>query len=445
MVKEFWRVYTEAAPLILRSDLSEEEQRTLRLFLRYCAISTEAWMLSPEVAEALRADVQDVIETTDYTMNASRVFYADEYIAFVARGAITPSVDEDLELNGRHTPPWHADRLHRRRIGTIFKETALKEMAARLRRVVEKLRKNREDLELSRDKLMRSAPDYKKRSNALGQQIQKCRVEAARYERAITRIEDEYLPAQLDTRLEAEEKLGELDFQITPDGLARKEAAALHRISRLTAKLKDPFPPFALRDNFSPGTEAVNDRATMLQELKEVERRDPVIFKEPLMQVKKISHRIYLRYCPVILLAPACGFIGYSWNPRSGNEVGRLALPVHMPRPGIRERMLHNMLADFRWDTSKASAGVDLLTSDTLVAAYSNVRWEYRRKQRETREKSAIYSEENDRQNFRRHYTLHLQSALDGGKKLFFKCPEVYDALLRYVLLPEGVEKLKKN
>ena len=100
-------------------------------------------------------------------------------------------------------------------------------------------------------------------------------------------------------------------------------------------------------------------------------------------------------------------------------------------------------MADFRFDTSKEDAGVDLLTSETLVAAYATVRWDYRKRSKEIREKAAIYNEENDRKNWRRHYALHISSALDGGKKLFFKCPEVYEAVCKHMGLPAGVDKLE--
>ncbi|MBN2713594.1 MAG: hypothetical protein JXR97_14330, partial [Planctomycetes bacterium] len=87
----------------------------------------------------------------------------------------------------------------------------------------------------------------------------------------------------------------------------------------------------------------------------------------------------------------------------------------------------------------------DLLTSDTIVAAYATVRWEYRKRSKEAREKAGIFNEENDRKNWRRHYSLYIQSALDGGKKLFFKCLECYEqVMLKYVDLPDGVERLRK-
>ncbi len=444
MVKAFWHCYEAAAPLLLRDDLDPDARRRLRLFFRFGAISTAPWLLPAETAESLEGFVDDVVEEVDAGMDAGRVLYADEYIACVAREEITPAIDEDLELNARHTPRWHADRLLRRRIGTRFKETALHQTAARLETQVQQAREEQAKKEAERDNLSRGVKDYKAKLSAVGQEIQHCKVEAGRFQRAIQRIHDTYIPKHVETREEAEAKADTVEYTFSADELARREARAIHRIARLTAKLQDPFPPFSLRDHFKPGANAVNDRATILDAIADVERRDPVIFQEQLTPVKKVAHRIYMRYCPVFLLAPACGFLGYAWNPRAGNEIGRLVLPLYMPRPGLLERILPNVLADFRWDTSKASAGVDLLTSDTLVAAYANVRWEYRRKQRETREKSAIYSEENDRQNFRRHYALHLQSALDGGKKLFFKCPEAYEALLRYLLLPEGVDKHKK-
>ncbi len=104
--------------------------------------------------------------------------------------------------------------------------------------------------------------------------------------------------------------------------------------------------------------------------------------------------------------------------------------------------MLRSLSADFRWDTSHECAGLDLLTSDTLAAAYATIRWHYRNRARDARERAAIYSAENDRKNFRRHYTLYLESAQQGGRKLHFKCREIYDAFRKYLALPERVRRL---
>ncbi len=105
---------------------------------------------------------------------------------------------------------------------------------------------------------------------------------------------------------------------------------------------------------------------------------------------------------------------------------------------------MQNLLADFRWDTSKVSAGVDSLTSNTIVAAYATVRWMYRKRSAEAREKAGFFNRENDRQSWRRHYLLYLKSVPDSGKKLFFKCKEMYELLFEYVGLPPGIERLRR-
>ena len=109
------------------------------------------------------------------------------------------------------------------------------------------------------------------------------------------------------------------------------------------------------------------------------------------------------------------------------------------------EAMLWVVFADFRYTTSKAAAGVDFLMSDTLAAAYATVRWNYRKRSKEIRDKASINNQETDRKNWRRHYILYMRSAFDGGKYLFHKCPELYDSLMKYMDLPEGVERLRKS
>ncbi|MBN1257083.1 MAG: hypothetical protein JXA52_05200 [Planctomycetes bacterium] len=444
LVKEFWQVYNEAAPCLVKNEFVGQDAVLLRAFFRYGMLSQASWSLEPEVVEHILENCAVANLTADYSLDAMNILYADEYIILASNGTYTPSIDEELELKHRNSPAWHADRLHRRLISTTYKETAYNEVLVNLLESIGDLHEKQALLQSELSNLIRNAPDYHKLSNNLKQQIQSCKVDLGRFERITKRIETQFIIQQIELREETEAKLANLEFKLTEECLADKEAAAMHRVSRLCAKLQDPFPPFALRDNFNPGSGQVNSREELIKDLQELERRDHTLFKECLLPVKKESQRIYMRYCPIILISPSCGFMGYSWNPRTNLEAGRIVVPAYCPRPGLRERMLHNLLADFRWDTSKASSGMDLLGSETLMAAYSTVRWEYRRKQKNVREKAGIYSEENDRQNFRRHYVLYLQSALDGGKKLFFKCREVYEAMVKYIPLPEGVQKLKR-
>ncbi|MBF0196776.1 MAG: hypothetical protein HQL32_03665, partial [Planctomycetes bacterium] len=99
----------------------------------------------------------------------------------------------------------------------------------------------------------------------------------------------------------------------------------------------------------------------------------------------------------------------------------------------------------FRYDTAKENAGMDLITSDTICAAYAKVRFDYRKKSKEFREKAGIYKDMKDKENFKVHYRLYIDSMDESGKKLFFKCNEMYEAYVKYVPLPPGKQKLSRG
>ncbi len=444
MVKEFWHIYSEAAALFVEGELMPEEKINIKALLRYGLISRKPYFIFEQEKNYIIENCSKENKAWSNSMDKTHVLYADEVIELVANRKITPALDEDLELNHRLSPEWKADKQWRRYVYSQVKEKAYLELAQKLDEKATQDRKVQAESDRKKEKLIKSSPTYKKDIAKISELSQASRVEAARFERAIDRIEKEYIPKQQEARENSKKILFEIKVKISREDLARKEASAIHKVSRLCAKLKSPFPPFVLRDFFNLDTGAVNSRESIENQIHDIEKRDPLIFSEHLFAVKKLEKRIYMRFSPIIIISPVCGFMGYSWNPRAGAEVGRVVLPAYCPRPGLTARILSSMFADFRWDTSKSDAGVDLLTSDTLVAAYANVRWDYRKKGKHIREKAAIYSEENDRQNFRRHYELYLGSALDGGKRLFFKCHEVYDAMLKHMLLPKGVERLKK-
>ena len=267
----------------------------------------------------------------------------------------------------------------------------------------------------------------------------------ARLNRALEHVAGKLVPAERERATEAARRLAEAGGRVPAADIARQEARQIHRVCRLGAKLKDPFLPLTLRDGFRLDNGVVNDRAKLLAELQAVEQAVPTIFQDIAVYAKIPSRRTYVRCSPYVLLSPACGFLGLSWNPRGGPEVGRLVVPGYCTCPGILQRMLLRLLSDFVWDTSRESAGLDVLTSDTLVAAYSKVRWDYRKAAKDTREKAGLYSEENDRVNWRRHFELYVSGAAEAGKRLFFKCPELYEAVVKYLPLPDGVEKLARQ
>ena len=98
-----------------------------------------------------------------------------------------------------------------------------------------------------------------------------------------------------------------------------------------------------------------------------------------------------------------------------------------------------------RWDTSKASAGMDVMNSETIVAAFMSVRWDWRKRSREGREKGLVYTDQNDRTNWRRVYEAYMQTAYEGGKKLYNRNYDFYERIIgKYFDMPDGVELLRK-
>lgn len=440
----FWCAYDDAAALLGSGIVPPEAQAPLRAFLRHGMVSAAPWLLPPARARAILRECAEPVRDLDLRTAATHVLYADEYIDLVARGQITPSIDEDLELNHPGSSDWKRDRAWRRIVATRVRRAGFEETLASLAAQAGALQQDVQQAEQELSQVKRDQHDYKKRRHVLKERAQAGKVMTARLTIAAEHIRTKVLPVELEKADEAQKRLAALGGPPAPEDLARREAALVRKVTRLLNKLKEPLLPLCLRDEYRPEAGVVNDRATVLAELLAVERADTTAFKEVAVNAKLASRRTYVRFSPCVLLAPGPGVMGFALNPRSGTEVGRLVLPTYCRRAGTLKPMLASLLADFTWDTSRESAGIDLLTSDTLVAAYASVRWEYRKRSKEVREKAGIYTDENDRSNWRRHYALFLASAHEGGKKLFFRCPEVYEAAVKYLGLPEGAQKLSK-
>ncbi len=443
LVDAFWQVYEEAAVLMGSPALTQDDRLHLRGLLRYGILTQTPYIIPLRTQSRLMENCLHARDEWDDSTTATHILYADEYIDLTAKGMLTPSLDEDLELNGKGTELWRADKMWRKHIHSRVHESALKETRVRLVSRIDAISRKNQELQERIDNLDRSDRKYKEKRAKRIEKIKSNRVVAARHERAVDVIDNQRMPALLEARHDNESKLKGVVESMTPEVIARREARAMRRMARLCAKLKEPFLPFVMREFYREETGVVNDRPTMESEIAQIEQCDPNVFREILTHSKKPENRNYLRFCPYIVMIPCRGMMSLSWNPRGGPEVGRIAVPFLSMRPGGLSEMLHTVMADFRYDTSRESAGVDLLTSDTLVAAYATVRWNYRKRNRETREKAGIFNEEKDRINWRRHYKLFITSAMDGGKRLFFKCPEVYETVVKYVGLPRGVEKLR--
>ncbi len=446
MVDEFWNIYT-AAGQILVAGVEAAEGVFLRGLLRWGALGWSRRWLPAETAKRLLADCAQPPADPVFNMEQTHLYYADELVVLVAKGLLPPTSNEDLELNQRNSPLWKADRAWRRIINCRMQEGIMQDILDRLTRETAGIRQEQGDRERELEHAHNRANDKDKRKmiSQLRHAIQNCKVKAGRLERICERVEKELLPRSREDREMAQTLLNEVGIVFSPADLAAHELKCLRRNARLVAKLREPFLPYTLAERFKPEVGSVNDRSSTRSALDDAQMRDPLIFQEPLIPSAKRIHRILLRISPIIIIAPAGGILGFMLGARGGLDCGRLVLPAYVERATMREEILWNLLSDFRYDTSKASAGMDLMNSDTLVAAYAQVRWNLRKRDRELRQKAAIYTEENERTNWRRHYALYMKSALDSGKLLFYKCPELYELIVnKYIDLPGGCELLRR-
>jgi len=204
--------------------------------------------------------------------------------------------------------------------------------------------------------------------------------------------------------------------------------------------------PWVLRDGVKTDSDQWMDRKAAGAMLASLEERDPGIFLENLVPSRKKAQRVDLRFAPCFLLFPSAGAQGFSWAPHAGADAGRMAFPTLFIRARLADKALACMASDYRFDTAKANAGIDVMTSDTFVAAFAKVRWDYRKKSKEFREKALIHNDQNDRLNFRRVYALWLESVQEQGKRLFYRNYDLYEnVMIKYFDLPDGVERVPKK
>ncbi len=445
LIKEFWSVYTKAALHFI--PYLGEIKLALRAFLRYGVIGFMPWWMSEEVREHIMAECsRGIVGNLEVSRGMTNILYTDEYLAAVMRNECTPAPDENLEINAKNSPEWRADKALRRLINTRSQMTLLSELVDGLQERIGDLEREGAAIEAQVKGLAPGQKNFKQLRNELGQQSQAFKVEATKLTKLSEKIREETIArlSQEATEVEARFSSGELP-RPTPEFLIERECGAVRKLGRLLANLKERFMPLVVRDSFHPGTDAMNDRDAIQGEIAEIERRDPRIFLETLVDSKKKANRVDLRISPVITLLPSAGILAFSWNPRQNLDDGRLAVPTCFIRRRLRERQMTYLMADFRWDTSKAGAGMDVMASETIVAAFMGVRWDWRKRSKEAREKGLVFTEQNDRTNWRRVYEAYLSTAYDSGKKLFNRNHDFYERIVgKYFDLPEGVELLRK-
>jgi len=446
LAEAFWRLYEELAWLLASKPLGDEEGPRVRAFLRYGLVSVHPGVVQPAKLEYVIDDCTRNVVPWRNAVDVVHVVYPDEYVQAVFTRQTTPSPDEDLDLNGRGTPQWKADRLWRLSvINRVRAELFLAEcerLKGEIARLDRKRAEDEQNLEVLRQSTKRSA---KRKAEALDKELVGTRSHIGRWSKTLEKLQGKALPELQQQAGIAESKLPVAQQVLSPEQIIRREARFIRRLARLTARLKEPYPAFVLRDRLEPERSDHHHRATVQEAVAQLEKADPRIFHHTVVSNKDLDKRSSVRTPATFLIVPARGQMGISINPRRNNDLGRLVLPLMGQRQNMLDRMLVDILADFRWDCSMEEAGIDWITADALCSAYATVRWNYRNKGEQIQKKAGFDKKAKDRQNWRVHYRLFVTSAEDRGRKLFNKCLDAYNCVVQYVGMPEGMEPLKRE
>ncbi len=443
----FWALYEEVAWLLAADRILPPDQPEARAFLRYGFVSVHPAVIQPEKLANILHDCSSDVWTWEDTLDGVPVVYPDEYIHAVVNRQTTASPDEEVELNRRGTPEWRADRVWRNAVINATRLSLFQAEFTRLRAVIGELEASVRADEAKLLELQGSTNKKKRKREAaeLDKRLLAIRGRIGRAVKAAEKLHLKFIPEVRVQAGAAASKLGDAMCALSPEAVARREARFMRRLARLTARLKEPFAAFVLRDWFEPGRSDHHCRADARDAVARLEAADPRMFDQVLLPSKDLDKRVTVRTAPTFLIVPARGLMGISINPRKNNDSGRLVLPLLSQRPNQLDGMLLDILADFRWDCSMEEAGIDWITADALCAAYATVRWNYRNRPEHLQRKAGIDRKAKDRQNWRVHYKLFVTSAADRGRRLFNKCLDAYNCAVQYVGLPEGQEPLKRE
>lgn len=440
LVREFWKVYLQAALHFLPAH--ETMPVAVRAFLRHGTIGFKPWWMTDAMREFVLDDCRNnVVSVIERSASETVVLYADEYLAAVSRMECSPSLDDRLARLDKHSPEWRADRSYRRIVNARTYNELMQEMLVGLGEKGKGL-----DAEAAAEERLREA---RQRFGADGEQavvleneLHGVTMRRENLDKNMKRIEREVVASILAAVEEAEGRFrkGEL---VMPDSarLIGREVEALADIAARLSGQRERFMPMVLREQASPAGDIVNDRETLRQWFQDMETRDPGVFKSTVIPAKKKHNRVELRIPPTVIVVPCYGFSCLSAMARSGMEGGHLMIPACFAREDMRGRQLSNLMADFRWDTSRNLAGLDVMQSDTLAGFFMRMRWEWRHLSKSKREKGMVHSEMSDKANWRRVYEIYLADAMNGARQLFLRNPELYAGVVgTYIELPDGVE-----
>ena len=444
LLEEFWRVYEETAVRFVRDGAGMP--LAVRAFLRYGAIGFQPWWMRAEIKRQIWNDCENnVFARLPVGLKLTSVVYADEFLLGVAEKECPPSPLSSVEAPEKGSPEWKAERAWRKMTSARSYSRLMWELLASLdergknfehefKAYEEKIRYYESRPYASKDELYE-----------LMKEQQGLVIRQSNQEQYIKRIERDATEILAEAEAAERRFTGEGLPVPSLESLIRHECASMREVARNHAGRKERFVPLVIREDVPLDREMIGDRAVVLDKLADIEELDPGLFQKTLISAKKKVSRVDMRFSPVIVLFPYLGVSGQCLAPRDGMVSGLLCAPVFC-LPGMnRGRLLMQLVADYRWESSKREAGLDLMASDTLVGAFMKVRWDWRGFPKAKREKGLVHSNRTDNVNWRRIYELYLEDAKEGGRRLYQRNPDMYHALIdKFIELPKGVRPIQK-
>ena len=132
----------------------------------------------------------------------------------------------------------------------------------------------------------------------------------ARYKQILDRLDNKFMPSLWEMADKADARMADAEGELTPEDVVRREAHFVRQLVRLAARLKPPFPQFALRDHFDPKKSNFHHRQAVLQAIQRVEYADHCVFHQVLIPNRKRERRLSVRMSPTVVIVPACGLMG---------------------------------------------------------------------------------------------------------------------------------------
>lgn len=447
LIREFRQVYKKVALRYIPD--FDSMPVPIRAFLRHGVIGIAPWWLTKDAREYVIRDCTDnIVPEFSHGTGDINVLYADEYLFAVSQMECTPSPDEDLMASSVNTAEWKTDRAYRRIVNARSYNEMMEEMINQLNLTGKYLDDEAAAVEKQINVIKnRGFSGSGEHLFELQTQQAQCLSRRENIARNMKRIQEELIPSILEAIEDAERRFRTGDLRI-PDQetLVRREIDSIFRLQRRLEEDKERFMPMVVREHYRFRSDTINDRAAIRSILVKMEELDPNIFMRTIIPSKHKRNRVDLRMSPTVVLLPAAGQSCCCSMGREGMESGHLVVPTCFLRAGVRSRHITHMLADFRWETSRMAAGRDVMKSDTLAGAFTKIRWQSRQLPRNRREKQMLFTESGEKENWRRVYEVYLPDALNGGRLLFQRNPDLYEAVIgKYIDPPEGVRILRRS